>query len=78
MKAGTFDARLDRCQAWSLLQLDRQGWQKVIVGFEALRNYIQEEQERAQERMRETGEKPISMIVALGAFESPKELVKAP
>lgn len=78
MKAGTFDARLDRCQAWSLLQLDRQGWQKVIAGFEALRNYILEEQERARERMRESGEKPISMIVALGAFETPKELVKAP
>jgi DNA-binding HxlR family transcriptional regulator len=78
MRAGTFDARLDRCQAWSLLQLDRQGWQKVVAGIEALRHYILEEQEQARERMKKSGEKPILMMVALGAFESPKELVKAP
>jgi hypothetical protein len=78
MKAETFDARLDRCQAWSLLQLDRQGWEKVIAGLDALRTYLLEEQERARDRMRKSGERQVTMLVALGAFEAPRESVKAP
>lgn len=78
MKAGTFDARMDRCQAWSLLQLDRQGWEKVIAGLDALRTYILEEQARAKDCMKKSGEKQVTMIVALGAFEAPGDSDKAP
>jgi len=78
MKAGTFDSNPDRYLALSFVRLDQQGWERMVAELDALLAYILEEQERAQERMRETGEKPISMLVALGAFESPKELVKAP
>lgn len=73
MKAGTFDARKDGCLAWSLLQLDQRGWDKVAVELGALLALILEEQECAIVRMEKSDEKPIAMTVGLGAFESPKE-----
>lgn len=78
MKAGTFDRRPDRFLAWSLLSLDGQGWEKVIGQLDALLGCVLEEQDDATARMAKSGEEPIEMIVALGAFESPKDTVKAP
>lgn len=78
MEAGTFDARDDGCLAWSLLQLDQQGWEKAIAALEALYAFILEEQDRAGARMKKSGERPIATTIALGAFESPKESVKQP
>lgn len=76
--AGTFDMRTDRCLSWSLIRLDRQGWQSVIAGIESLHELICDEQQQAKLRMAKSGEKPIRMTVGLGAFEAPDELVKAP
>jgi DNA-binding transcriptional ArsR family regulator len=78
IRAGTFDARMDRCVTWSLVSLDRQGWVKVIAGIEALAAFLLEEQERAKDRMALSGEQPVLMTVGLGAFEAPKDLAKAP
>jgi DNA-binding transcriptional ArsR family regulator len=78
MKAGTFDARPDRYLAWSLLQLDQQGWEKVIAELDDLLSDVLEEQERAKVRMKKSGEKPIKMTVALAAFESARDPAKAP
>jgi hypothetical protein len=78
MVAGTFDAREDRYLAWSLLRLDQKGWEKVTAGNQTLLAFALSEQERAKARMKKSGEKPVAMTVALGAFESPPESVKEP
>jgi hypothetical protein len=76
MKEGTFDARDDGCLAWSLVQLDRQGWERVIAELDALVAFVLKEQMQAKARLKKSGEKPIIMTVAFGGFESPKELEK--
>jgi DNA-binding PadR family transcriptional regulator len=77
MKAGTFDARPDRYLAWSLIELDEQGWEGVIADLDALQAQLVREQEAAQERLKKPGAGQVAMTVALGAFESPKDMVKA-
>jgi len=73
MRHGIFDAREDSCLAWSLLQLDQQGWEAVTDDLEGLRRFADEEQGRAAVRMAKSGEQATEMIVALAAFQSPKE-----
>jgi hypothetical protein len=76
MQVGTFDARDDSVLAWSIIQLDQQGWDMVATELDALLTLVCEEHDHAQARIKESGEKPVVMTVALGAFESPKELEK--
>jgi hypothetical protein len=78
MRTGTFDAHDDRWFVWSLLQLDEQGWKNAVAKTNAVLAFIYEEQERAAERMAESGEQPIPMTVALAVFESPKVAKKQP
>jgi hypothetical protein len=78
MKAGTFDARDDSCLAWSLLSLDAHGWRAVMESLDELRLFIDAEQDRASSRMTQSGEKPVTMTVALAAFESPRETEREP
>jgi len=78
MKAGTFDRRSDRCLAWSLLSLDRQGWETVVGELDALHERVLGEQDLAKYRVAKSGEKTIKMTVTQAAFESPKEVIKAP
>ena len=72
------DARDDRAFAWSLLQLDEQGWKNAVAKTNATLAFLYEEQERAAERMPESGEQPIAMTVALAVFESPGSVSKQP
>lgn len=76
--AGTFDARIDRCVTWSMVSLDKRGCANVIEGLANLTASLLEEEERADERMAKSGEKPIAMNVVLGAFEAPTDSAKAP
>ena len=76
--AGTFDLRTERCLSWSLIRLDRQGWESVIAGIESLSQFIRKEQQRAKLRMDKSGEKPVPLTVGLAAFEALRESVKAP
>lgn len=78
MQAGTFDARADRHLSWSLLRLDQLGWEKVIAAVDALFASVFEEEKSAKLRMDASGEQPITLTVALAAFESPRDSVKAP
>lgn len=78
MMSATFDARTDRYFAWSLIRLDRQGWERVIAGIESLLEFISQEQRRATLRIAKSGEKPTTMTVGLGAFEALKDSIKAP
>lgn len=73
MKAGTFDARDDGCLAWSILQLDAEGWGSVLADLRSLRVFVYAEEARARARMAKSGERPVTMTVGLAAFESPKE-----
>jgi hypothetical protein len=78
MAEATFDARAEHYLTWSLVQLDRQGWENVIAEIESLAEFIVEEQKQAKIRMAKSGEQPIEMTVGLGAFEAMKELIIAP
>jgi len=78
IEAGTFEARPDDHFTWSLLRLDQQGWEKVIAAVDELFAFLFEEQKSAKRRIADSGEKPIKMTVALAAFESPQDSVKAP
>lgn len=78
MSAGTFDSGNDRHLSWSLLRLDQLGWEKMVAAVDTLFALILNEADRAEARMAKSGEKPVRMTVALMAFESPKDAVKAP
>lgn len=78
IEAGTFEARSDNHLSWSLLRLDRRGWENVATAINALSTFIFEAQEQAKLRMSSTGERPVTATLALAAFESPKDSVKAP
>lgn len=76
MVAGTFDGRVNRCLAWSILSLDQLGWKRVVAGNSALRDLVLEEEARAKVRMETSGEKALEMAIVFGAFESPMNAVK--
>lgn len=72
MAAGTFHDRDDMCLAWSILSLDQRGWESLVRSLEKLFAFVLKEQELAQVRMKRSGEEPIALVVALGAFETPR------
>jgi hypothetical protein len=72
MVAGTLTRRDETYLAWSILSLDQQGWERVVASLERLLAFILKEQELAEVRMKKSGEEPIAMVAALGAFETPK------
>lgn len=74
MVAGTVTRHDETCLAWVILSLDQQGWEKVVASLEGLHDFVLKEQELAEARLRETGEDPIAMVVALGAFETPEPI----
>lgn len=76
--AGTFEARLDNHLSWSLLRLDQIGWENVAAQIADLSALVLAERNRAEDRLAESGERPVPAIVALAAFESPKDSAKAP
>jgi hypothetical protein len=78
IEAGTIDARKNRHLSWMPLRLDQQGWDNSIDMVDWVFHWFFEEQEEANLRMAESGEKPIPMTVALAAFESPKDTEKQP
>jgi len=64
--------RVDHHVSWTPLTLDRLGWEKMISKIDALFYSLAQERREAEARMAETGAEPVSMIVALLAFESPE------
>lgn len=78
IRAGTFDARLDRHLTWALLALDELGWANVVAAIAEFRTLIADEQERARQRLAESDERPLKLTVATMVFESPKSSAKAP
>jgi hypothetical protein len=78
MRAGTFDARLDRVVTLSFLHFDQEGWVKATAGVDSFAAFLLKEQACAKERLHESGEQPIAVTVGLAAFESPTKLAKEP
>jgi len=72
MVDGTVTRNEETCLAWSILYLDEPGWERVVASLEELQAFVTEEQERAAARLEKSGEEPIEMAVALGAFDTPK------
>jgi hypothetical protein len=60
-----------RFLAWVILNLDQQGWEKVVADLARLHAFVLKEQQLAEERLEEPGGEPMAMVVALGAFETP-------
>ena len=69
--AGTLNRRDEMWMAWSMLSLDQRGWESVAESLEALHAFIREEHKAAKARLERSGEEPIVIVVALGAFETP-------
>lgn len=74
--ASTFDLRDDRHLSWSIVNLDRDGWETVVADTEALTAFIRNEEIRARKRIA-AGAKPLTMVVGLAVVESPVGPVKA-
>lgn len=74
--SGTFDIRDDRHLTWSIVNLDREGFENVVTGIEVLAAFIHDEEESAQKRI-DAGAKPLTMVVGLSAI-APIEPVKSP
>lgn len=74
--AGTLDSRDDRHLTWSLLQLDKEGWDKIAVACDELFAFALKERDWAADRLAESGASPIMMTLAVAAFESPAESSK--
>lgn len=77
MVAGTIVRHDETCLAWVILQLDQKGWERVLASLKKLHAFVVREQELAEARLMKSGGEPISMVVALGAFETP-EPIKEP
>jgi hypothetical protein len=60
--------------AWSDLRLDQEGWGKLVASLEALHAFIRAEHKAAKARLKRSGEQPIVIVTALGAFETPKPI----
>ena len=74
MVAGTIAHRDETCLVWSFLSLDQRGWEKVVVSLKALHAFVLREQKLARVRLAKSGEEPVVVVVALGAFEAAKPI----
>jgi len=72
--AGTLNRRDDMWMAWSDLNLDQEGWERIVASLEALHAFIRAEHEAAKARLKRSGEHPIVVVITLGALEMPKPL----
>lgn len=77
MAAGTIDARDERHFSWTPTFLDQLGWENIVERVDAVFEFVFEEQDRAKLRMAESGEEAIPVTVALAAFESPSDAIRA-
>jgi len=77
MVAGTMISHDETCLAWSILNLDQQGWERLVASLEQLHGFVLEEAGLAEARLAKSGEEPMAIVIGLGAFETPKP-VKEP
>jgi len=61
-----------------MLSLDAPGFEKTVEGINALDVFIDDEQKRAMNRVKRSGEKPVTMTICMAALEAPTQVIKAP
>jgi DNA-binding transcriptional ArsR family regulator len=69
--AGTMICHDDTCLAWTILNLDQKGWERVVLSLQRLHAFILREYELAEARLEKSGDEPMAVVVGLGAFETP-------
>lgn len=72
MMQDTFDARVDRWLAWLPLELDEQGWEKMIVSVADCYAEVGQIKAEAEDRLKGRATKPIEATFAIFAFTSPE------
>lgn len=78
MEAETVDRRDDRYVALSLVQLDERGWERVAELIRGLWAVVRREERESKGRLRKSGDRSVSMTVALGLYETAKSTTKEP
>jgi DNA-binding transcriptional ArsR family regulator len=78
LEAGTIDAREDRHFSWTGFLLDQEGWDELIQRVDTLFHEAFAISDKADRRMKQSGEEPIHSTLGLAMFESPKEMSQAP
>lgn len=74
MVAGTMVSHDETCLAWSILNLDQRGWQRLVASLERLHSFVLKESKLAEARLAKSGEEPMAIVIGLGAFETPKPI----
>lgn len=70
IRARTMDARINRHFTWTPGGLDRLGWERTTARADELREFVHDELRSAAVRLKQSGEQPIPMTVALAVVES--------
>ncbi len=71
IRAGTMDARDDRHFTWTAMHYDQTAWSEMNELIESLFSRSLGVQTESLERLKQSGEKPFPVTVALACFESP-------
>ncbi len=71
MQQHTFDARKDRWLAWGPLDLDEEGWTRLMASVSACYDQIEQIRTEAQARLAQSGEPPLRATYGVFGFESP-------
>jgi AraC-like DNA-binding protein len=69
--AETFDRREDRHMTWIAMKLDEHGWREMATTLGAAFSEVEQIRHEAEERLAQSGEKPIPSTCAILGFESP-------
>lgn len=71
LNSGTFDSRDERHLSRTPMVLDQEGWMKLSAILDQTLDAILQESAQATERMAESGEPPIPLILGMLSFEMP-------
>lgn len=77
VSAGSFDLRDDRHLTWSIVSVDREGWDIIVGEMEDLQALLRDIEASARKRI-DAGARPLTMTVALAAVEAPSGILMAP
>jgi hypothetical protein len=71
LSAGTMDARNDRHLSWRAMEVDERGWAEVMTALADCFGNLEQIRHDSEDRLAETGDRPVPMTYSLLGFESP-------
>jgi hypothetical protein len=71
LSAGTLDSRLERHLTWTPLVLDLDGFRALMSRLDGIFEWLEELSAESQERLQESGERPMYTTLGMFGFESP-------